>query len=301
MAPTLRATHLPHRPLLSLRTTLPTTTLQTRPLHARVQPTPIPSPTPFVPNPQTFLTLIGRSLSAHAAKIPSWDALFTLTPAQLRDLGIEPARSRKYLLRWRAKFARGEWGPGGECAHVDAAGRAEVRVVEVPVGSAVERAGWRAVHGDGAQGDAVAAREARGEGGATVTTSAGTRRIVVNVPVEAAVRAAGAEGGEAKEVVEGEEADANEEDVAPAVVFAPLSAEALAKSHPITKGIKYRGAKGLVGSHVEPIKGTSGQAAIIRVKEGLWEDRRGHKIDGGERRQAEVRAKRRAADRKAGR
>jgi hypothetical protein len=34
------------------------------------------------------------------------------------------------------------------------------------------------------------------------------------------------------------------------------------------------------------------------MQEGIWEIRRGHKVDGGERRKAEVRAKRRAAENK---
>ena len=46
------------------------------------------------------------------------------------------------------------------------------------------------------------------------------------------------------------------------------------------------------------IKGTGGLKARVVVKEGLWEDKRGHKVDGGERRKAEVRSKRRAEERK---
>lgn len=282
MPPTLRPTSLRH--LFSAYHATPSSSLpsstsrkptqtnqQLRALHARVTQAPVPEPTPFVPDTQTFLTLIGRSLATHASKIPSWAALFSLSSQQLRDLGVEPARARRYLLRWRAKFRRGEWGVGGDCAHVDAEGRAELRVVEVP--------------------DESVSAEGQGRGGATLSTSAGMKRIVVNVPVDAAVRAAPVEAAE------GEEGAAAESQ---GRAFRPLSAEELARSRPITTGVKHRGTKGLVGSHIEPIKGTSGQAAIIRVKEGLWEDVRGHKIDGGERRQAEVRAKRRAAERKAG-
>jgi hypothetical protein len=64
------------------------------------------------------------------------------------------------------------------------------------------------------------------------------------------------------------------------------------------RGLKIKGSHTVVGPHVEPIKGSGGKVAKIQVKEGLWEDRRGRKIDGGERRQAEVRAKRRSAERK---
>lgn len=63
------------------------------------------------------------------------------------------------------------------------------------------------------------------------------------------------------------------------------------------KGVKLVGAHTIVGPHVQPVKG--GNTAKVVVKEGLWEERRGHKIDGGERRKAEVRAKRRSEERKA--
>ena len=63
--------------------------------------------------------------------------------------------------------------------------------------------------------------------------------------------------------------------------------------------VKIKGAATMVGPHIEHVKGTGGLTARIAVKEGLWEERRGHKVDGGERRKAEVRAKRRAAERKA--
>lgn len=65
------------------------------------------------------------------------------------------------------------------------------------------------------------------------------------------------------------------------------------------KGLKIHGAHTIVGPHVLPLKG--GKAAKIEIKEGLWEDRRGHKIDGGERRQAEVRAKKRGEERRSAR
>lgn len=63
-------------------------------------------------------------------------------------------------------------------------------------------------------------------------------------------------------------------------------------------GVKVLGAHTIVGPYIEPVKGTNGSVARIRVKEGIWEERRGHKIDGGERRKAEVRAKRRAEERR---
>ena len=64
------------------------------------------------------------------------------------------------------------------------------------------------------------------------------------------------------------------------------------------KGLRVKGAHTIVGPYVLPVKGTDGKEAKIKVAEGLWEDRRGHKIDGGERRRAEVRAKRRSEENK---
>ncbi|RFU34657.1 hypothetical protein B7463_g1689, partial [Scytalidium lignicola] len=195
---------------------------------------PVPSPTPFVPDPETFLTLIGRKLSQHASKIPSWEALFSLTSAQLKELGIEPPRNRRYLLRWREKFRNGQYGIGGDLKHVDN-GIGELRVVEVP--------------------------SRTGSGTATATASAGNRKVVVNVPV----------GGSAPDI--------SSETIVP------------------VKGVQVKGAHTIVGPHVQPIQG--GRGARIHIKEGLWEDVRGRKIDGGERRRAEVRSKRRAEERRA--
>lgn len=198
----------------------------TRYLH-RAKTIKAPQPTPFVPNVQTFLSLIGRNLSQHASKIPSWNALFSLTSTQLRVLGVEPPRTRRYLLAWREKFRHGRFGLGGDIRYVQN-GEARLSVVEVPT-----------------EGHRVA----------TATSSAGMRKIVANTR-------SNAEG----KVVE----------------FQPV------------EGFQIQGAHTIVGPHVQPIKG--GKEARILVKEGLWEIRRGRKIDGGERRQAEVRAKRRAAE-----
>jgi DUF1009 family protein len=52
------------------------------------------------------------------------------------------------------------------------------------------------------------------------------------------------------------------------------------------------------GPYLQAIKGTNGSAALIKVTEGMWEDKRGQKVDGGERRRAEVRAKKRSAERR---
>jgi IGR protein motif len=94
-------------------------TCQARWLHANRPPPNVPSPIPFVPDVQTFLKLIGRGLKQHAEKFPSWEALFTLTSPQLKELGIEQPRTRKYLLHWLHKFRRGEFGPGGDFKFVE--------------------------------------------------------------------------------------------------------------------------------------------------------------------------------------
>ena len=62
-------------------------------------------------------------------------------------------------------------------------------------------------------------------------------------------------------------------------------------------GVKIRGAHTIVGPHVEPVKGSNGSVARIKVKEGMWEERRGHKVDGGERRKETVRSRRAAKER----
>lgn len=63
------------------------------------------------------------------------------------------------------------------------------------------------------------------------------------------------------------------------------------------QGIRIVSAGTIGGTGIEPVKGQQG-AAMLRVKDGLWEQRRGHKVDGGERRKAEVRSKRRRDERR---
>ncbi|KAF2098555.1 hypothetical protein NA57DRAFT_75794 [Rhizodiscina lignyota] len=206
--------------------------------YSRSTARPVPPPTPFIPDTKTFLKVIGRDLSQHAAKIPSWEALFRLTSLQLKELGVEPPRARKYLLWWREKFRRGDYGVGGDLTEVTD-GVGEMRVFEVPVPET-----W-----------------AKPE--ATATRSAGMRKVALNVPL-----------GEEKPRV-------------------PLG-----EVEPV-KFVKIRNDHSICGPHIQPVKGTQGYAARIAVKEGLWEEKRGHKIDGGERRKAMVRAERRAQERKA--
>ena len=91
---------------------------QIRCLHKTRPPPTIPEPRPFIPDVHTFLTLIGRGLSKHSKKFPSWDGLFSLTGHELKELGIEPPRSRKYLVQWMQKYRKGAFGPGGDFKYV---------------------------------------------------------------------------------------------------------------------------------------------------------------------------------------
>jgi len=126
----------------------------------------IPSPTPFVPDVSTFLRLIGRDLSKHSSKISSWEELFTLASNDFKSRGIDPPRTRRYLLRWREKFRRGEFGVGGDFQYVKD-GIAELRVVEVP-----------SLKVDPVTRQAVSAP-------AMIGRKPGMEKLIVNVPVGA--------------------------------------------------------------------------------------------------------------------
>ncbi|KAK5112931.1 hypothetical protein LTR62_003753 [Meristemomyces frigidus] len=232
------------------------TCIQCRALHRLHAPTlRIPKPTPFVPDVPTFLTLIGRNLSQHASKIPSWDALFSLSSQQLRESGVEPARARRYLIWWRERFRAGITGIGGDVKEVKD-GIAELRVVEVPSSK-------------------------KSDAQATLTRSAGMRKLVVNVTPTISLPA-----DPANPAKEGEES----------VIVGTAPKIDVSKAQPVA-GVKIVAGNTIGGTGVEGVKGYQG-VARLRVKEGLWEERRGHKVDGGERRKAEVRYKRRAQERK---
>jgi len=190
---------------------------------AQAEPPLVPAPIPFVPDVETFLTVIGRGLKQHASKFPTWEALFTLSSDQLRELGVEPPRTRRYLLRWRQRFREGKFGIGGDLKHVEN-GAAELRVQETDKQPLLRL------------------------------------RNVVNLPP-------------------GKKLD----EVSPSDVTR-------------VKGFTVQGVHTIVGPYALPMKYGG---ARITVTEGMWEDRRGHKVDGGERRQAEIRFKRRVAERKA--
>ena len=200
-----------------------------RQLHrkAQVAVSHIPPPTPFVPDSKTFLSLIGRNLIQHAAKIPTWQDLFTYSSQQLREAGVEPARTRRYLLWWRDRYRKGIHGTGGDLEHV-VDGTAKLQVVEVPI------------------------PEAKIPG----TSVQRTKKFVVNVPLD--------------------------------VTNQDIQVEQL---RPIS-GMKIVGERTIAGPYVQPVSGTSGSVATIKVQDGMWEERRGVKVDGGERRKAMVRRKR---------
>lgn len=197
----------------------------------KTTPRSIPEPRPWVPDIETFFTLIGRGLKRHASKFPNWEALFSLAPAEFRAIGIEPARTRRYLIRWIARFRAGDLGPG-----------ADFRFVED--GVALLRVASSATN-DGAAGC----------------------KCVVNVPP------------------------------LPAAVAASSSTKLLPSTLVRPIGYTISGLRTIKGPFARMLPGDDG--AIVKVTEGMWEDKRGRKIDGGERRRAMVRFKRRVAERRA--
>lgn len=64
------------------------------------------------------------------------------------------------------------------------------------------------------------------------------------------------------------------------------------------KGFTLQGGREVVGPYIQWVHGTSKTVALLKITEGMWEHRLGQKVDGGERRKAEVRAKRRLEERR---
>lgn len=217
----------PLRPVLRLLT--PSVDLggasQARLLHRTRPPPAIPQPRPFVPDVHTFLTLVGRGLNKYSSKFPTWESLFSLTTIELKEIGIEPARTRRYLLQWLQRYRAGALGPGGDFEHVKD-GEALLRVA-LPPSSVISNARW-----------------------------------VVNVP----------------------HGEADDAQPAPSTLPRP-------------SGYVVQGTRSVVGPYARQLPGRAG--AVVKVTEGMWEQRRGRKIDGGERRRAEVQYKKRSAERKA--
>ena len=75
------------------------------------------------------------------------------------------------------------------------------------------------------------------------------------------------------------------------------TARALETVKPV-EGMRIVGARTIVGPFIELVKGSSGSVAKIDVQEGMWEVKRGEKVDGGERRKVQVRRKRLLEERK---
>ncbi|KAJ5328977.1 hypothetical protein MYU51_016537 [Penicillium brevicompactum] len=211
-----------------------------RSLHSKTA-RPVPAPTPFVPDVETFLKLIGREMSKQASKIPSWEDLFNLNSNQLRQAGVEPARQRRYLIRKREKFRNGVYGPGGDL-HTVVNGVAQLRVTEVPF------------------------------------DTPGLPQKTVNA--EAVTSSATLAPGMVKTLV----------NLAPDVTTYFHNGKTAIK-----KFAEMRIHQGYqpMGPYLQPMKGSKGAAALISVQEGMWEDKRGHKVDGGERRRREVQNKKR--------
>ncbi|KAJ6172058.1 hypothetical protein N7470_001125 [Penicillium chermesinum] len=226
-----------------------------RSLHSKSTPV-VPPPTPFVPDVPTFLTLIGRQMSKHASKITSWDQLFKASSAELQELGIEPARQRRYLIRKREKFRNGIYGPGGDLETV-VDGVAQLRVVEVPREALPSATSAEAVAGDSES----AIAQSKPLASAAVTP--GMKRAIVNL--------------------------------LPGVTEYKHEPNTVLKKF---LGMKIHRGSQIKGPYLLPVRGSHGRAATISVQEGMWEDKRGHKIDGGERRQREVRAKKELEERR---
>lgn len=184
-------------------------------------PRPIPRPIPIVPDPASFLRIIGRDLSQYADKFPSWEALFSLTSPQLKEMGVEPARTRRYLLDWLRRYREGKLGPGGDFKHVE------------------DNKAILAIHHDIRK----------------------DKKKIVNIP----------QGGTVPEVL---------------------------SDGDIVQSYRVRGARRISGPYATP---TGDGTSQVNIVEGMWEIRRGQKVDGGERRQAEVRFKRGVAERRAAR
>lgn len=196
----------------------------------------IPRPSKFCPDVQTFLSLIGRNMSEHASKFSGWASLFRLESAELKRLGIDPPRSRRYLLLWREKYRQGNLGIGADFKYVKD-GVAHLRIADVPKDPKIDKNGVEFI-------------------------PPGTRKIVINMPL----------GIDSVQDI-------------PPEKLAPV------------KGYRVRKGHTIVGPYALPVKG--GKGAIVKRIEGMWEFKRPPKIDGGERRQAQVRAKRRGEERRA--
>ena len=66
-------------------------------------------------------------------------------------------------------------------------------------------------------------------------------------------------------------------------------------------GMKIVGTRTIVGPFIKTVKGTSGSVVKIKRQAGMWEIKRGVKLDGGERRRKMVRRQRLLEERRTSR
>ncbi|RPA95721.1 hypothetical protein L873DRAFT_1829734 [Choiromyces venosus 120613-1] len=92
------------RRLPSTLLSIPRPFVFTRCLHDSLPPPPVPVKNERTPDVAAFLTQIGRNTVQHAPKFETWEQFFSLTSKQLRDLGVEPPRDRRYILHWRERY-----------------------------------------------------------------------------------------------------------------------------------------------------------------------------------------------------
>lgn len=71
----------------------------------------------------------------------------------------------------------------------------------------------------------------------------------------------------------------------------------LADIKPI-RNVRVTNQRHIEGPYLNPVQGSLGRIARVTAVEGMWEHTKGRIVDGGERRKAEVRAKRRVQERK---
>ena len=95
---------------------------------------------------------------------------------------------------------------------------------------------------------------------ASISTTPGTQKLILNVP-------AGREELKAEDLLEQGQTTAD-----------------LKKP----QGFTLRENSKIAGSYVQPVKGSGGSAVTLKVTEGMWEEKLGRKIHGGERRRAMV-------------
>ncbi|ODV88659.1 hypothetical protein CANCADRAFT_3305 [Tortispora caseinolytica NRRL Y-17796] len=67
----------------------------------------VPPPSATVKDPATFLQAIGRGVGEYSELFESWDQLMTADSRALKELGVQNAAHRKYILAWQERFRQG--------------------------------------------------------------------------------------------------------------------------------------------------------------------------------------------------